>query len=274
MAEQSIPSLPPGSSQSDRLAAVAEQEWGSPRVELDLILEDAGQNQLSLGSISLLNRRPYYEFSLILYLGDGDTFLLKQGWKIKAKTVNIGNGNLSGSDSLTIWGYATSEEANVSSNGLSQSDINNAINLHLSNANHDAQVYPEHFSIFVEECRRIVNSFTLQILTSQMYNYYYNFDNAINTEFEFEALLSQGNYKLKILGAKSNNRGIATFRINGNPIGNIDLYDSSAIFNVVNEISFTANYSGIHTFNIKAESKNSNSSGYILSFTKFWSEKL
>lgn len=130
LAPTELPNLDIGTSQSERAAIIRDQEWTSPRYELDLLMRSTYSGGWhSLVSLSLLNRLPFYILNLQQYLTDQVAFNVANDAVLGCQIRNVGQGFLAGSDSIIIYGSAREEVTTVptespeviSSNNLSVS---------------------------------------------------------------------------------------------------------------------------------------------------------
>jgi hypothetical protein len=96
--------------------------------------------------------------------------------------------------------------------------------------------------------------------------------NATNTGSWLEFTLPNvpaGTYSLQLAYKSNNNRGRATFKVDGNTIGGtLDQYASSSAYPTATVATVTFSSAGNHTFRMSIPSKNSSSSGYTLSADK------
>jgi hypothetical protein len=107
--ESTLPNLSAGSTRSDRLTAVRNQEWLSPRYELDILLRTTYTGWLTIATISLLNRPPYHIVNLMGYFSDNVAFHVAAESVLACRMRNVGFGLLQGSDELVIYGDVREE---------------------------------------------------------------------------------------------------------------------------------------------------------------------
>jgi hypothetical protein len=107
--ESTLPNLDTGSTRTDRITAVRNQEWGSPRYELDIFLRTTFTGWLCIATISLLNRPPFYITNLMGFLSDGVAFHLAAESVLACQLRNVGYGLLQGADEVIIFGDVREE---------------------------------------------------------------------------------------------------------------------------------------------------------------------
>lgn len=110
--ESEIPNLDVTSTRMERLVAVRDVEWRSPRKQFDVFLKKSDRPLIHLASISLLNRNPYYQVPLLSYLSDSGIFSIGNDSVLYGKITNVGWGALFLNDEVTLFG-AVKEEATI-----------------------------------------------------------------------------------------------------------------------------------------------------------------
>lgn len=113
-----IASLPPvrlpnfrlEDSESEKLYKALDVEFNSPRKQLDIFI-GSSNDWSQIGSVTLLNPSgyPYRMYNLLDFATDGLAAELEDGKSIGVQVVNVGNGLLEGSDTVTIHGSVTQE---------------------------------------------------------------------------------------------------------------------------------------------------------------------
>jgi len=98
-------------------------EWGNPRIQLDVVLNDGSGNYNSIGAISLINISPYpyRNFDLLSLITDNDDLSLNSG-NLAILISDAGFGFLGTGDSVNVW---CEVEQTTYLHALSQSAINN-----------------------------------------------------------------------------------------------------------------------------------------------------
>lgn len=107
--ESQIPNLGIESSRTERLIAVRDLEWNSPRKELELFLETSRQPLTHIASISLQNRTPFYTINLLPYFTDNGVVNIANDARISGRIRNAGFGLLQGSDEIVVYGSVKEE---------------------------------------------------------------------------------------------------------------------------------------------------------------------
>jgi hypothetical protein len=107
--ESPIPNLDVTSSRSDRITAVRDMEWKSPRKQLDLFLRNSTSGWTNIASVSLLNRTPYYHLNLLGYLSDTGAFCIGNDSALAAQITDVGYGLLNAGDYLSFFGSVREE---------------------------------------------------------------------------------------------------------------------------------------------------------------------
>ncbi|WP_416671545.1 hypothetical protein [Egbenema bharatensis] len=116
IAESQIPNLDITSSRAERLAAVRNMEWNSPRKEFQLFLETSTQSSVHVASISLLNRQPYYHINLLPYFTDNGILNISSDCRILGRIVNAGWGLLQSNDEVVCFGSVKEEVTTLPEN--------------------------------------------------------------------------------------------------------------------------------------------------------------
>jgi hypothetical protein len=109
IAESEIPQLDITSTRTERILAVRDMEWNSPRKELEIFLETSSQAQTHIATVSLLNRQPYYHVNLLPYLSDLGVFNVANDARLLARVKDAGYGLLQGTDELAVFGSVKEE---------------------------------------------------------------------------------------------------------------------------------------------------------------------
>lgn len=107
--EQELPEISAISSKTERITAIRDMEWRSPRKEVELLLEGNGQDMIPIANISLVNRLPYYHVNLMPYFTDNGIFNVASDSRILARIVDAGYGLLEGTDDIVIFGSVKEE---------------------------------------------------------------------------------------------------------------------------------------------------------------------
>lgn len=107
--ESNIPNLSLTADRAERIAAVRDLEWKSPRKQIDLFIKNSQISWQPIASISLLNRLPYYHVDLLPYLTSGVAVEIGNDTRLAARVQDVGYGLLSTTDSLVIFGSAQEE---------------------------------------------------------------------------------------------------------------------------------------------------------------------
>jgi hypothetical protein len=90
---------------------------------------------------------------------------------------------------------------------------------------------------------------------------------AQNNELTSEFTCTPGEYRVYLRHLTTAGSGIVKIRIDGVSIGTIDLYSAATVYNNYSQsASFDITDSGIHTINLKMETKNAASANYALFF--------
>lgn len=170
-----ITSLPPvrlpnfklEDSESEKLYKALDIEFNSPRKQLDIFIGSSG-DWSQIGSVSLLNPSgyPYRMYNLLDFATDGLAAELENGKSIGVQVVNVGNGTLEGSDTVTIHGSVTQEyvipekKNNDSVEGVDiEAEITDTpIEVVLSNENRKLVVLQNKGNNAVTICLKLANS--------------------------------------------------------------------------------------------------------------------
>lgn len=107
--EANIPNLDADSSRLERLTAMRDMEWKSPRKQISFFLKTSRVDWQPIFDISLLNRLPYYTVNLLSYFSDNISFDTSNDCYIGAQITNAGYGLLQDSDRITIFGSVREE---------------------------------------------------------------------------------------------------------------------------------------------------------------------
>jgi hypothetical protein len=107
--ESPIPNLDVTSSRTDRITAVRDMEWRSPRKQLDLFLRNSSSDWVNIASVSLLNRMPYYHLNLLGYLSDTGAFCIGNDSALAAQITDVGYGLLGVRDYVSFFGSVREE---------------------------------------------------------------------------------------------------------------------------------------------------------------------
>lgn len=99
-----IPAYDATTTRGERIAALRELEWRSPRKQLDIFMSGTYQGWQPIASISLLNRFPFYTLDLLPLLGGDRTFLVGAESQLAARITATDYGLLLGADTVSIWG--------------------------------------------------------------------------------------------------------------------------------------------------------------------------
>ncbi len=107
--ESTLPNLDADASRTERLTALRDMEWKSPRKQISFFLKTSNIGWQPIFDVSLLNRLPYYTVNLLPYLTDNISFDTSNDCLIGARITNAGYGLLEGSDRVTIYGSVREE---------------------------------------------------------------------------------------------------------------------------------------------------------------------
>lgn len=110
--ESAIPNMEALSTRMERLVALRDNEWRNPRKQIDFYLKKSTTALIHVASISLLNRRPYYQIPLLSYLSDSGVFSMGNDAVLFARMTDVGFGLLLPGDMVSLWGSAR-EEATI-----------------------------------------------------------------------------------------------------------------------------------------------------------------
>ncbi|MFE4108568.1 hypothetical protein [Almyronema epifaneia] len=112
--ESELPDLSAATSRTDRITAVRDLEWRSPRKQLDFLMRDTySGGWQKIASLSLLNREPYYMINLLAYLSDNVAFMVANDAALGVQVVNVGKGLLEGADKVTVFGAVKEEVTTI-----------------------------------------------------------------------------------------------------------------------------------------------------------------
>lgn len=112
IAEMPLPDLDLTTSRMERMTSIRDAEWNSPRMELAILLKTSTCPLTEIASLSLLNRRPYYQVNLMGYLTDNGIFAMANDASLYVRIKNVGWGTLYNRDNVTLFG-AVKEECSV-----------------------------------------------------------------------------------------------------------------------------------------------------------------
>lgn len=107
--EADIPNLEADASRLERLTAMRNMEWKSPRKQITFFLRTATCPWQAIFDVSLLNRLPYYSVNLLPYLTDNISFDTSNDCLIGAQITDAGYGLLEGEDRVTLYGSVREE---------------------------------------------------------------------------------------------------------------------------------------------------------------------
>jgi hypothetical protein len=107
--EADMPNLESDTSRLERLTALRNMEWKSPRKQITFFLRTATVSWQPIFDVSLLNRLPYYHVNLLPYLTDNISFDTSNDCLIGAQITNAGYGLLEGADRVTLFGSVREE---------------------------------------------------------------------------------------------------------------------------------------------------------------------
>ncbi|MBD2150805.1 hypothetical protein H6F44_11835 [Pseudanabaena sp. FACHB-1277] len=109
MVEADIPNLDADTSRTERLTALRDMEWKSPRKQISFFIKTSRLGWQPVFDVSLLNRLPYYQVNLLPYLTDNVSFDTSNDFLLGAQIVDVGYGKLSGTDRVLIFGSVREE---------------------------------------------------------------------------------------------------------------------------------------------------------------------
>ena len=107
--EQELPELEPTSTRTERITAVRDMEWNSPRKEFTLFLESSSAPMMQIGSLTLQNRIPYYHVNLVPFFSDNGIINVAADARILGGITDAGYGLLLGVDEVVIFGSVKEE---------------------------------------------------------------------------------------------------------------------------------------------------------------------
>ncbi len=107
--EADLPDLEADATRLERLTALRNMEWRSPRKQITFFMRTANVSWQPIFDISLLNRLPYYAVNLLPYLTDNISFDTSNDCLIAAQITNAGYGLLEGADRVTLYGSVREE---------------------------------------------------------------------------------------------------------------------------------------------------------------------
>jgi hypothetical protein len=107
--ESDIPNLDADATRLERLTALRNMEWKSPRKQITFFLRTANCPWQPIFDVSLLNRLPYYAVNLLPYLTDNISFDTSNDCLIGAQITNAGYGLLEDKDRVTLYGSVREE---------------------------------------------------------------------------------------------------------------------------------------------------------------------
>ncbi|WP_197278759.1 hypothetical protein, partial [Pseudanabaena sp. 'Roaring Creek'] len=107
--ESQIPNLEADASRTERLTALRDLEWKSPRKQISFYLKTAHIDWQPIFEVSLLNRLPYYQVNLLPYFTDNISFDTSNDCVIGARITDAGYGLLEGTDRVTLYGSVREE---------------------------------------------------------------------------------------------------------------------------------------------------------------------
>lgn len=93
---------------AQRRAIIRTFFYDGPNMIFELSIVKGGQ-EFKPAIIGIVNRPPFYHFSLMTYLTDAAVFPLAAGCELKARVLDVGWGGLSGDDEIIIFGSARTE---------------------------------------------------------------------------------------------------------------------------------------------------------------------
>jgi hypothetical protein len=109
ISEADMPNLDADASRTERLVALRDMEWKSPRKQISFFLKTSRVDWQPLFDVSLLNRLPYYQVNLLPYFTDNISFDTSNDCLIGAQITNAGYGLLQETDRVTIYGSVREE---------------------------------------------------------------------------------------------------------------------------------------------------------------------
>jgi hypothetical protein len=109
MVEADIPNLDADTSRTERLTALRDMEWRSPRKQISFYMRTARIGWQPIFDVSLTNRLPYYQVNLLPYLTDNISFDTSNDFMLGAQIVDVGYGKLQASDRVIIFGSVREE---------------------------------------------------------------------------------------------------------------------------------------------------------------------
>lgn len=107
--EQDLPDLDVTSSRTERITAVRDMEWGSPRKEFAIYLETSNAPICQIARMSLVNREPYYHVNLLPYFSDNGIVNVASDARILGSVTDAGFGLLGNQDEIIIFGSVKEE---------------------------------------------------------------------------------------------------------------------------------------------------------------------
>jgi hypothetical protein len=130
--EAQLPLLDVTDTQTYKVTAIRDMEWGSDRKHMQLAIEkdipNADPLLVIVAELSCLHRFPYYQVNLLAMLCDNLAAGINAGTRLKARMVNAGYGVLQGSDRVAIFGSAKEESFDLPNLPLSATSYRWTIN--------------------------------------------------------------------------------------------------------------------------------------------------
>lgn len=109
IAETTLPGLTIEQSRNERLMALRNVEWNSPRKQLDLYFAEHHGNWVNIGSVSLLNIPPFRIINLMEYFTENIAVELGSTGAIGVAVKDVGYGLLGANDEIVVYGSGTTE---------------------------------------------------------------------------------------------------------------------------------------------------------------------
>ncbi|MBE9179116.1 hypothetical protein IQ268_11140 [Oculatella sp. LEGE 06141] len=108
-----FPAREPGMSDGELNTLLRQLDAGAPKKMMDLFLRSSDSEPLRIGSISLYNRRPYYNIDILYYLTDAAACDIASDAVLSVQVRGVGYGLLTGTDSVSIFGSSVEEAENT-----------------------------------------------------------------------------------------------------------------------------------------------------------------
>jgi hypothetical protein len=102
-----------GQDEAEISAIMRGVEAAAPKKQIAFFLRSSDSESIKIGSINLVNRKPYYTVDLLIYFTDAAAFDVGSDVILSAQFVNAGFGLLDGTDRVSLHGSAVEEGENT-----------------------------------------------------------------------------------------------------------------------------------------------------------------